>query len=117
MNLTDEEMRIAIAEACGWKPYKPITHDGWPLLMTPPKKPNKEGWLEPIPDYLNDLNAIHEAIMSLPINKRDQFDVELAVVVHGDFIRHQVRYQRFETTNATARQRCLAYLKTKGIIP
>lgn len=55
--------------------------------------------------------------MALPIEQHDNFEVNLAVIVHGKFIRHQVRYQRFETTNATAKERCLAYLKTKGILP
>jgi hypothetical protein len=54
-DLTPEQKRIAIAEACGWK-----------RLATP------GAWISPsgrfhyppeptIPDYLNDLNAMHEA--------------------------------------------------------
>ena len=70
-----------------------------------------------IPNYPESLDAIHDAVMALPIEQHDNFEVNLAVIVHGKFIRHQVRYQRFETTNATAKERCLAYLKTKGILP
>ena len=44
-----EKQRIAIATACGW------TADSW--CLTP------SGWVfaDAVPDYLNDLNAMHEA--------------------------------------------------------
>jgi len=66
--MTPEQQRIAIAEACGWK-----MHDHPDCLA------KKEGWVSrdwetwvmnpsgilvfkhDIPDYLNDLNAMHEA--------------------------------------------------------
>ena len=107
--MTDDEMRIAIAEACGWKPYKPITHDGWPLLMTPPKKPNKEGWLETIPDYLNDLNAMHEA-------EKTFADDDVIAEKYWLALYDATEHTRWPY-DATARQRCIAYLKTKGILP
>ena len=55
--MTDEEMRIAIAEVCGWK----VINDT--LCNVKPDK-NGDPEIEPIaplPDYLNDLNAMHEA--------------------------------------------------------
>lgn len=58
--MNKEKQRIKIAEAVGWKKLKGFSDSGWPLLLTPPEKPNKEGYLEDIPDYLNDLNAVHE---------------------------------------------------------
>ena len=54
-DLTPEQKRIAIAEACGWKQIQKLGLDnelyGW----------IEQGPLDPIPDYLNDLNAMHEA--------------------------------------------------------
>jgi hypothetical protein len=53
MIMTDEEINIAIAEACGWKYANNETH-----------APDGSFWWskEPeIPDYCNDLNAMHEA--------------------------------------------------------
>ena len=52
--MNKEQQRIAIAEACGWNHW----FNGWnkledntsPLILT-----------EQLPDYLNDLNAMHEA--------------------------------------------------------
>jgi hypothetical protein len=49
--MTPEKQRSAIAEACGI-----VTHDHWgPLYRTP------QGLVRVCPDYLNDLNAMHEA--------------------------------------------------------
>lgn len=53
--MTDNEMRIAIAEACGWK-FLGKEGMGWC------EAPNGSPILEcNIPDYPNDLNAMHEA--------------------------------------------------------
>jgi|APGre2960657404_1045060.scaffolds.fasta_scaffold25660_3 hypothetical protein len=113
MNMTDEQMRIAIAEACGWRPYKPITHDGRPLLMIPPKMSNKEGWLEAIPDYLNDLNAMHEAEKVL---------TEKGVNAWWAYVAHINRnnptpFRAESAVHATARQRAEAFIKTLNLEP
>lgn len=54
MKLTQEQKRIKIAEACGWKRKgklklwnSPIVGGGWE-------------YLQGLPDYFNDLNACHE---------------------------------------------------------
>jgi hypothetical protein len=51
--MNKELQRIKIAEACGWEINKRK------LLAKPPN----DSWqyLDTIPDYLNDLNAMHEA--------------------------------------------------------
>ena len=55
--MTEQEMRIAIAEACGWKRkgYK---------MWTNPADLSWE-YASGLPDYLNDLNAMHEAEKAL----------------------------------------------------
>lgn len=57
--LTDDEMRVRIAEACGWK----VSHDGpggdWHGLN--PRIHQADDATVTLPDYLNDLNAMHEA--------------------------------------------------------
>jgi hypothetical protein len=106
IKMNDEQMRIAIAKACGWRPYKPITHNGWPLLMTPPKKPNKEGWLEPIPDYLNDLNAMAEAEKMLTEEQFSKYGWTLL----GD---GKIECRKFLA--ATTRQRAIAFIKTLNL--
>ena len=57
--MTPEEQRLAIARACGWRIYK---SNG----ITYYERPGGNVYyhalcVEDLPDYLNDLNAIHEA--------------------------------------------------------
>ena len=52
--MTPEAQRIAIAETCGWK---------WEILWTGElhgKPIGEQGPLREVPDYLNDLNAMHK---------------------------------------------------------
>jgi hypothetical protein len=58
MIMTDEQINIAIAEACGFHQEEPWS-DGrecWGHKDYPPHV-----GFEQIPDYCNDLNAMHEA--------------------------------------------------------
>lgn len=66
--MTDDEMRVAIAEAVGWrKEGKSINLDfQFPLVMIAPN-----GRLDLIPDYLTDLNAV----LQLLSFTKDQFDL------------------------------------------
>ena len=56
--MTSEQKRIAIAEACGWKREFDGNHEEPEWYWIPPNDPDGDGEL---PDYLNDLNAMHEA--------------------------------------------------------
>ena len=103
--MTNEEIRIKVAEAMGWKPYKPITHDGWPLLMTPPGKPNREGWLEPIPDYLNDLNACAEFEKTMTDQEHNRYRAHI----------YGMTFNPRECFSATARQRAEAFIRTLNL--
>ena len=98
-----EQQQIAIAEACGWKYHKNVTH-----------APDKAFWWSKnpeFPDYCNDLNAMHEAEKVLPHQ-----------LSHIDY--WQKGYGRFQTLlaeltitpySATAAQRAEAFLKTLGL--
>ena len=56
--MTPEKQRIAIAEACGWTEIEPCTCcDEVSRGYTPRPGTHKKH----LPDYLNDLNAMHEA--------------------------------------------------------
>ena len=73
--MTPEKQRIAIAEACGYKIIDSPTTEGFVRLQKPDGNPvcsvGEESrdniWPAAIawnwiPDYLNDLNAMHEAV-------------------------------------------------------
>lgn len=107
--MTDEQMRIAIAESVGYKE----------LFMDNGKSMVPQRWESPydefcyvaerLPDYLNDLNAMHEAERMLPVAQWDRYTQWLGELAKGT--------RRFVVCHATARQRAEAFLKTKGILP
>lgn len=69
--LTPEEMRIAIAEAMGWRDVR-ITWKGVNGRF------GKQAYWKSVPDYCNDLNACREAIASLTIEQRHAYCVILS---------------------------------------
>ena len=98
-----EEQRIAIAKACGFT----IESDGITHCLTPcdfSGNYNPEAkLLKKVPDYLNDLNAMHEAEQSLDI------------VQQGQMVRHLSHLGTRWGLIATAAQRAEAFLKTLNL--
>jgi len=92
--MTPEQQRTAIAEACGWYCN---TRNMW---FRPPSSNMKE---EPLPDYLNDLNAMHEAEKVLTKTQQDKYYTKLSYT--GTW---------FECLHSTASQRAEAFLRTIG---
>ena len=92
--MTPEKQRVAIAEACGWKTDKRGL--GW---LSP------RGYYASEPDYLNDLNAMHEAEKTLTDKAHEEFRLNLYEVL-GDDSRLIV--------SSTAAQRAEAFLRTIG---
>lgn len=97
--MNKEEQRIAIAEACGF------TSDSWCLTTN--------GWLfaDTVPDYLNDLNAMHQALKTLNEDQMVSMDHHLDVVVGNE--KQGLNYEYF-LWSATAAQLAEAFLFTIG---
>lgn len=110
--MTPEAQRISIAEACGWQgPHHPENikgMDGWHSQhrgiwwVTPDKN---RVLISEVPDYLNDLNAMHEA--------------ERSIGLHGDNFRGRMLRRSWGTYTAfldsrflTASERAQALLMT-----
>ena len=94
MNALDQE--IAIAKICGWTHTKTV-HNPDPIAYgRHPVHTAGVDWDLPLPDYCNDLNAMHEAEMELP----DELFV---------------RYANRIPPCATAAQRAEAFLKTLNL--
>ena len=77
--MNPEKQRIKIAEACGWKGISPEYLTGYAPWRPTPYSERVMGDLEsiplePLPDYLNDLNAIHDALRSQTQQFRSDFD-------------------------------------------
>jgi len=83
--MTNEEANIATAEACGYTILdKPDLSGGAACYAL-----NKQGIpVCGIPDYGNDLNAMREAVMTLPSDLRELYGRNLYVAVDASMDRH-----------------------------
>jgi hypothetical protein len=106
--MTNEQINIAIAEACGWKREFDGNHEEPEWYWIPPNNPDGDG--EP-PDYCNDLNAMHEAVTTLPENKWVLYGVRLAWEC-GHTDKKSVGLWHIST--ATAYHRAVALSRTLG---
>ena len=99
----NKEQQIAIAQACGWTGFNP---DNIPdCLQYTARAPSGKWGL--IPDYLNDLNAMHEAekvVKDLGLYRKFLY---LVVLEDPSNVSNEPAW-------ATAAQRGEAFLKTIG---
>jgi hypothetical protein len=118
--MTPEQQRIAIAQSCGWKgisqshligyaPWRPKTYSD--RVNTCPVDELECIPLDPLPNYLNDLNAMNEAEKALTDAQFEDYFDELESQV--PFARPQ--HKRRHVCAATATQRAEAFLKTLGL--
>jgi len=103
--MSPEEQQIAILKAMGWTEDEPWL-DGRRCFV---RADSNSGWdFNDLPDYINDLNAMHEAekILNTPIhmqkNAWNNYKGILEDVTKGS------------SFHATASQRAEAFLKTIG---
>jgi hypothetical protein len=117
-----ELQRIAIAEACGWD-CDPIEAREWKSRGQWARKlgdseDNLASMNMSIPDYLNDLNAMHEAEKCF--EGKVEFDVSdymshiAAIILTEAGLRTDGHCGSYRIVNATASQRAEAFLKTLG---
>jgi hypothetical protein len=111
--VTEKAQIIAIAEACGWKWIQTNFEAKSGLIGTDsphsgnipyqgtsyPSNRHLPTYGKAIPDYLNDLNAMHEAEKVLPRQLRGRFQTLLAELSLTPY-------------SATAAQRAEAFLRT-----
>ena len=100
--MTPEKQQIAIAEACGWRPDSRGL--GW---LSP------QGCYDPEPEYLTDLNAMHDAEKVLTDEQDLEYSEALEQVVEGRFMANNAEDMR-RLRSATAAQRAEAFLRTIG---
>lgn len=74
--LTKEELRVRVAELCGWKRYR--------SAMQAKDNPAPDRWklagniVREVPDYPNDLNAMHDAEKTLTREQGFHFNDHLS---------------------------------------
>ena len=100
--MTPEKQRVAIAEACGWGLNYDWERPGfgkwWEKTGEQPRRSND------LPDYLNDLNAMHEAEKVLSDDPLNRYIIILCLEVQPEPMLY----------HATAAQRAEAFLRTIG---
>jgi hypothetical protein len=116
--MTQEEKRIKLAEAGGWKgilpqykigyaPWRPVTYEK--CVQKTPIDDLAGIPLDPLPDYFACLNAVHELEMKLdneyPLHSREFFRKQLRKICHPHI--HEV--------HATAAQRAEALGRTLSL--
>ena len=108
--MTEEQQRIAIAEACGWTKCEHVASinltKGLPPANNPPKYGTYENGMAQLPDFPNDLNAMNEAENVLTGYPQR--------VTYYETLSKIVGYLAFEFVRATASQRAEAFLRTIG---
>lgn len=107
--MTEQEQMVAIAEACGKRLHlwtEPTGYSYWMVLG-----PEGEVLPDAAPDYLNDLNAMHEAVSMLDSKQQLAFG-NLLIEIADRGVENRV--DTFHIINATAAQRAEAFLRTIG---
>jgi hypothetical protein len=123
-SMTPEQKRIAIAEACGWKCLPRLLHNGqWKDIPSWVQRRFYDGKPEDYcmggqmigampPDYLNDLNAMHEAEKILK-DTGQYTGLSLYITSLGGGIEDQACLEDYwQCCHATAAQRADAFLLT-----
>lgn len=107
--MNTEKQRIAIAEACGWE--KQAREEIWWN-----KNKCRYAILDELPDYLSDLNAMHEAEETLSENKQEYFESFLQGIANSGINAEEAETHDFywSVIHATAEERAEAFLKTIG---
>ena len=118
--MTPEQQRIAIAEACGWKLKSNGLSPMWSwqneslnhrIKWVAHKVMASQGVL---PNYLNDLNAMHEAEKVLTQDQMIDYSRHVGKSVTSHLPASRAAWMDFQLINATAFQRAEAFLRTIG---
>lgn len=114
MTLTDDEIKSLIRKSQGWTELKEGPHPyGWRLG-------DEWHYLHNVPNYPGSLDACAEFEKTLTTEEQQEYFYQLNEEVGLVSPRSPawlLEWSVFKLVTATARQRCLAYLKTKGILP
>lgn len=109
--MSSEEQRIAIAKAIGWQ----INDLDSGKALCNPKGEIVNAWYNEswrLPDFLNDLNAMHEAWQKLTVAQHHEFRFHLSSISARD---GHVTGPCRSVANATAAQRAEAFLRALGL--
>lgn len=108
--MTDEQIRIKVAEACGWTRFESGPYNGAPFAIEPGDTHPAHKYQ--VPNYPADWNACHEMVNSLDPADRVSWIGWM----------HRITQEAGMTgwlpkriINSTQRQWCEAFLRVKGL--
>jgi len=114
--MTNEQINIAIAKACGWKnlEIEDFSEYGVPCFML--MGSNHTGTRLMPPDYCNDLNAMHEAVREVFTDSNMQLDYSrtLIFVIKKSSPICKRFFSDFDLATATARLHAETFLRILG---
>ena len=107
--MNKEQQQIAIAKACFWTINSLDLSSGWRKGVT-----NFTSNLEYLPDYLNDLNAMHEAekVLYQDPNLPKKYTQQIKAAICREAGVKKAKMDFDVCITATAAQRAEAFLKT-----
>ena len=105
--MTPDQQQIAIAKACGWTEIGGLSAKG--LVGKPPGEICS--FVDFLPDYLNDLNAMHEAEKVLTEEQRIAYSDH----TYDGACRAQGETGKWRWISLTAAQRAEAFLRTLNL--
>lgn len=113
MNLTDEQIRVKVAELCGWKSItKSVLYEGEFIGSPPEMTPITRSR---IPNYPEDLNAMAEArkyVKDEPRWTRELFAIVRQDVGFEKWDKMEADERAMALADATANQRARAFIAT-----
>lgn len=111
--LTDDELNRVIAKNQGWRLEVDHTEEDAEWYWVSPVHPDGSVEFDVVPDYCNDLNAMHEAEKSL--ENSQVFDYMKNLVAIKKHPKSEMGQLHTYLFHATARQRAEAYAITKKL--
>lgn len=112
--MSPELQQIKIAEACGWTF---VDFQGIILCREPEWEAGRAKTLEAIPNYLNDLNAMHkakQALWKMDWDYRYIFNDHLANIIKGRIVNRN-EWDAETLLDATAEQQAESFLRTLNL--
>ena len=120
--MNTQKQQISVAKVCGWTDFRTVPDELQPDIERLEGQNNSifysMGFFE-VPDYISDLNAMHEAEKVLTEAQRKSYAANLYKVVFqvGQYKSEtfvDIRFS-FILSHATAAQRAEAFLRTLGL--
>ena len=121
--LSDEELRIKVAELHDWQPTTPGLTVAFPLYRVHKRhaawigtEHYPGGYIEEVPNYPRDLNACHEFEEEIPECGPDGNPDEFCDCLYMCMLMETTRVDsKWHSIIASARQRCEAYIMAKAV--